>query len=42
LSPIRNMPAVEIAVRGLLYALAIVTLVVFWPEETLVFIYQGF
>ncbi len=35
-------PIARIALRGLFYALALATLVVFWPSEAPVFIYQGF
>jgi hypothetical protein len=37
-----NAPIAEICVRGLIYALAIATLVTFWPSEPHVFIYPGF
>jgi hypothetical protein len=39
---LENAPIAEICVRGLIYALAIATLVTFWPSEPHVFIYQGF
>ena len=38
----RNAPITEICARGLIYALAIATLVIFWPSEPHVFIYPGF
>lgn len=37
-----DRPVLAICVRGLAYALAISALVLFWPSEPHVFIYQGF
>ena len=39
---LEDRPVVAICVRGLVYAVAIAVLIVFWPSESPEFISQGF